>query len=146
METLKKNANILIVALAALLFILGIWGPIAQINYTSYFMSINQTVSFAEMLDLGDIGSSFMDIISVLLTFVAPAIIIVAAVIRAFKQTFHPTVMAWICRIAAIAVAGWLIYFSTEASGNAHIMLYVDILLAIAIAVLSFIFHKPARE
>lgn len=146
METLKKNANILIVALAALLFILGIWGPIAQINYTAYFMSVNKTISFAEMLDLGDIGTSFMDIIAVLLTFVAPAIIIVAAVIRAFKQTFHPTVIAWICRIAAIAVAGWLIWFSIEASGNAHIMLYVDILLAIAIAVLSFIFHKPARE
>ncbi|MBP3455849.1 MAG: hypothetical protein J6K38_06240 [Alistipes sp.] len=146
METKNKNVNILIVALAALLFILGIWGPIAQINYTAYFMSVNKTVSIAEMVDFGDINWSFGDIISLFLIFGVPAIIIIAAAIRAFKQAFYPQVIAWICRIAAIAVAGVLIWFSIEASGNAHIMLYVDILLAIAIAVLSFIFHKPARE
>lgn len=134
METLKKNANILIVALAALLFILGIWGPIIGAHGIS--------LSFYDIT--GPMPTTYK-----LLIYGIPLTILGTAAIRAFKQTFYPQVMAWICRIAAISIPAWFLYAMIDGNGDTtgiHFMVYFDVLLAIAIAVLSFIFHKPARE
>ncbi len=141
METLKKNANILIVAMAALLFILGIWGPVMGDSSTS--------LSFYDIIAISKKFHHPIPSTYVLLIFGTPLTILGAAAIRAFKQSFYPQVMAWICRIAAISIPAWFLYAIIVSEGDVegiHFMLYVDILLAIAIAVLSFIFHKPARE
>ncbi len=152
METLKKYSKQIIVALSALLFILCIWGPF----YHSDIRGIDEdgkefegkNYSFSEFVEYNNTMAKYVKSAEetpgfvVFMMYALPLLCVAASAAAAFMPTFQPKAVIWTCRIAAIAVALWLLILIITTEGSLHAMIYFDILIAAAIAAGSFKFHK----
>lgn len=155
MDTLKKYSRLIILALSVLLFILCIWGPFM---HDPYVFGIDEngeefegkTYSFSEYVEYSNTKAKYVASAKgvpgmfVFLMYAVPLICVAASAVAAFKPTFYPKATSWVCRIAAIIIALYLLYVVVLSHGIGHGMLYFDALIAILIAAGSFIYHKQA--
>lgn len=151
METSKNNfAKYTLIALSIALFVLCIWGPFyheaKMIVIDEDGASVGKTFSFTEFVEYNnkmaqDPDDKVPGIVSIIM-YGLPLICLITSAIAAFKPSFCPRLIAWTCRIAAILIALWLLYMAATV---ASAWLYLDALIAAAIAVGSFIFHRHVK-
>lgn len=153
METSKNNfAKYTLIALSIVLFVLCVWGPFYyEAKIINEDGSIGKNYSFTEFVEkhnkmaiaINQPDEKIPGIVSFIM-YGLPLICLVMSAIAAFKPSFWPRLVAWICRIAAIIIGFWLLHM---ALGGLSAWLYLDALIAAVIAIVagSFVFQRRVK-